>query len=68
MIKKLRDRDMGVSEAEFSKPRSCGRQVVWRLRGQEFERLGFMVIKKLRDGMWVLVKLKVYESKKLGAI
>ena len=37
--------------------------VVGRLRGREAE---IRVIKKLRDGMWVLVKLKVYESKKLG--
>ena len=49
VIKKLRDRDMDVSEAEFSKPRSWGRQVVGRLRGQEFERPGFRVIEKLRD-------------------
>lgn len=49
VIEKLRDRDMGVSEAEFSKPRSWGCQMVWRLRVREFERPGFKVIEKLRD-------------------
>ena len=49
MIKKLRDRDMDVSEAEFSKPRSWGCQMVGRLRVREFERPGFKVIEKLRD-------------------
>lgn len=49
VIKKLRDRDMDVSEAEFSKPRSWGCQMVWRLRAREFERPGFRVIEKLRD-------------------
>ncbi len=49
VIKKLRDRDVGVSEAEFSKPRSWGCQMVWRLRVREFERPGFKVIEKLRD-------------------
>ena len=56
MIKKLRDRDMDVSEAEFCMPRSCGRQVVWRLRVQEFERLGFRVIEKLRGLRFMVIK------------
>ena len=37
VIKKLRDRDVDVSESEFCMPRSWGRQVVGRLRGQEFK-------------------------------
>ena len=43
MIKKLRDRDMDVSEAEFSKPRSWGCQMVGRLRGRVVEKLRYLM-------------------------